>query len=480
VTLQLVQKKEVDLCTKNTKFKVETWMQKDFPHELADFIPIDTPGFGSFTDDNKMIDEMVNVLKEEVRNVTAILLTFKGDDENFSVESVEHMIRELESLFGSTIWDHTALVSTFWHYDEQSIDERKKKGIDETWWTTEMNQALQERFIHLQKDLPSFFIDAWCDFDDPMQRDIFFNETDKLWNYIQNHATFDFKTVEDVLDDYYECMRTVEEDIAEIKEELLVVQQNFTKMDEKFDYVESEVIANKMQSDIADDQLRNDLTDVTLEIQQNFTAVGKQIDNNKEDIEEKLECAISDSWQNDTYVIGLLEGEISDRETRDQTIQSDINQIKSDINNINDDITDNTDRINAIKNKPRFVAEKRSGGYLPKGYITDFTELDNFGDIFNSTTGRLTINDEQQEGKYVLQVSAYRTQSHGKMGYIRVEKNQERVQDIYETDEGNDLMMNAVSALHLQKGDEVELYNYFNESIYVCSHNPFTFTGYKI
>merc|ERR1712203_12519 len=43
-------------------------------------------------------------------------------------------------------------------------------------------------------------------------------------------------------------------------------------------------------------------------------------------------------------------------------------------------------RTTAIENKPRFAAEKRSGGYLPRGDITDFTELVDYGDIFNPTT----------------------------------------------------------------------------------------------
>merc|ERR1712203_787995 len=58
-------------------------------------------------------------------------------------------------------------------------------------------------------------------------------------------------------------------------------------------------------------------------------------------------------------------------------------------------------RTTAIENKPRFAAEKRSGGYLPRGDITDFTELVDYGDIFNPTTGRLTINEE---GDFLLHI----------------------------------------------------------------------------
>merc|ERR1711997_1347551 len=113
---------------------------------------------------------------------------------------------------------------------------------------------------------------------------------------------------------------------------------------------------------------------------------------------------------------------------------------------------------------PRFAAEKRSGSYLPKGDITDFTELVDYGEIFNPTTGRLTSNEE---GVFSLHVSAYKSGNQGKGGVIRVYKNQDLVQQIYENDEENGLMMNVVFTLHLQKGDEVKLYNAIDESIWV-------------
>ena len=128
----------------------------------------------------------------------------------------------------------------------------------------------------------------------------------------------------------------------------------------------------------------------------------------------------------------------------------------------------------------RFAAEIRpsSGSfYLPKGDITDFTELVDYGEIFNPTTGRLTTNEE---GDFLLHVSAFKSKDYGKGGMIDVYKNQDLVHRILENDVENGLMINAVFTLHLQKGDEVKLYNNFDESIYVSSHDPFTFTGYKI
>ena len=53
-------------------------------------------------------------------------------------------------------------------------------------------------------------------------------------------------------------MKTVDEDIAEIKAELLIVKENFTKIDVKMEDIDVEITANKMNSDEADQSLRED------------------------------------------------------------------------------------------------------------------------------------------------------------------------------------------------------------------------------
>ena len=133
----------------------------------------------------------------------------------------------------------------------------------------------------------------------------------------------------------------------------------------------------------------------------------------------------------------------------------------------------------------RFVAEIRpSSSYykLPKGDITNFTELIDSGNIFDPKTGRLTIKDEQQNGIYVFQISALKSAPYGKSrrGLIVIYKNQDLSQQIYESDGENASMMNSLFTFHLKKGDEVKLRNAYDESIEINPSAPFTFTGYKI
>ena len=53
-------------------------------------------------------------------------------------------------------------------------------------------------------------------------------------------------------------MKTVDEDIAEIKAELVIVKENFTKIDVKIDDIDVEITTNQMNSDEEDQCLRED------------------------------------------------------------------------------------------------------------------------------------------------------------------------------------------------------------------------------
>jgi len=190
----------------------------------------------------------------------------------------------------------------------------------------------------------------------------------------------------------------------------------------------------------------------------NITADKEDIDDLKENV-ANLEVSITD-----------IESEVDDV---DQRVIENTQNIDSNVENIGDIQTN----LNTLENKPRFVAQKRSGDYLPYGNITDFTEIVDVGDIFNPTTGRLSIKDK---GYYVLHVSAYKSGPYSKIGEIGVHKNDHWVQSVYEGDVTNDLMLDGVFILYLQKGDEVKLYNGYDDSIWNKSYNPLTFTGYKI
>ena len=64
---------------------------------------MDTPGFGdSDNDDNNLINEMVDVLKDVVKTANGFVLLFNGMSERFDTKA-QQMLREFE-------------VNTFFHY----------------------------------------------------------------------------------------------------------------------------------------------------------------------------------------------------------------------------------------------------------------------------------------------------------------------------------------------------------------------------
>ena len=78
-----------DSCTKNTTYAIGNWTG------IADqeFTIVDTPGFGdSDGQDNMLINEMVDTLKNVIKTTNGFLLVFKGDDERFD-EKTTQMIR---------------------------------------------------------------------------------------------------------------------------------------------------------------------------------------------------------------------------------------------------------------------------------------------------------------------------------------------------------------------------------------------------
>ena len=93
---------------------------------------------------------------------------------------------------------------SFWAYDQNSIQARNFSGKTESWWKDEMNSQLHEKF-HLETDLEAVFIDSWAkqpwNLNDPLQQEAFDRETLKLWNIFSTSPTFEFKTIQDVIEE---------------------------------------------------------------------------------------------------------------------------------------------------------------------------------------------------------------------------------------------------------------------------------------
>ena len=85
---------DYESCTKETTYATGKWLGSGL-----DFTIVDTPGFGdSDNDDNNLIDEMMQTLKETIKGANTLVLLVDGSDERFDA-SLQQMMREMQVIF---------------------------------------------------------------------------------------------------------------------------------------------------------------------------------------------------------------------------------------------------------------------------------------------------------------------------------------------------------------------------------------------
>ena len=74
-----------------------------------------------------LLDEMLSAFKATIKTTNGFLLLFNGKSERFDA-NIQQMVREMEAMFGKTVWNHVVLGVSFWKFDEASIMQRKYSG----------------------------------------------------------------------------------------------------------------------------------------------------------------------------------------------------------------------------------------------------------------------------------------------------------------------------------------------------------------
>ena len=91
------------------------------------FTVIDTPGFGDADgEEPQLIDGMVKVLRNEIKETNIFLLVFHGANQRVH-SGLHRMLRDLELMFGDEFWSHVMMCFTFWKSDQRSIEDRERK-----------------------------------------------------------------------------------------------------------------------------------------------------------------------------------------------------------------------------------------------------------------------------------------------------------------------------------------------------------------
>jgi len=139
------------------------------------------------------------------------------------------MIALMEAMFGRTnMWDHVVIEVTFWSYDQRSIDERERAGVNETTALKDINENLKT-IAHFNKSLEGVFIDSHA-YPIEQEQMYFTKYTSKLWTMASEMSTLKFMDVEDILEDPRVCQKETDCDCDVINGRLDEMEKNMTKI----------------------------------------------------------------------------------------------------------------------------------------------------------------------------------------------------------------------------------------------------------
>ena len=199
---------------------------------------MDTPGFGD-TDgaDGQLVQEMMEVLANDLGSANTIVLAIDGQLARFGL-GVQDMLRQMSSIFGRDFWNFLAIGVTKWKMDQDSITDRNNtcqwypdQCRNEAWLIQEISSQLQEKFQQ-NRSFTFAFMDSYSqsrpDIDDPVQQEHWIQETNKLWQEATNkNETFDFLTIDDILEENFKCKQEndylhdiIDEEISNIKDNI--------------------------------------------------------------------------------------------------------------------------------------------------------------------------------------------------------------------------------------------------------------------
>jgi len=190
------------------------------------FTVVDTPGFGNnLVEEERTIESLVNVLKDEIKYVHAFVIAFKQQD-NRMTHSLRSMIGLMQKMFGQDFWENVILEATHWNYHEKSIQMRRSSNppILEAWWTSEFNKLFAREY-GIKFKLPSVFIDTYYDKDSEYELKKFREETDKLFEFATNRNPFECKDIEIALTDIQILNKQIQDLTHDRQNQVNTIQQ---------------------------------------------------------------------------------------------------------------------------------------------------------------------------------------------------------------------------------------------------------------
>ncbi len=89
-------------------------------YKFNDSFEICYQGFGDSDDQmDKLLQEMIDILKHNVSATNLILVAFDGTNARLT-SGLQKMLDQMESLFGRIFWDNAEMLITKWSMDKHS------------------------------------------------------------------------------------------------------------------------------------------------------------------------------------------------------------------------------------------------------------------------------------------------------------------------------------------------------------------------
>ena len=178
------------------------------------FTVIDTPGFGDKpTDEERTIESLIEVLRDEVRFVHAFVIAFKQQD-NRMTASLRAMINLLQKMFGDRFWDNVILEATHWSYHpyNEKLRMDTQPPLTEVGWAAQLNAILGQEF-GVRRDIPAVFIDTHYTREgnsSQVESQKFRQNAEKLWRFAVEREPFECKDIQRALTEIGELKADIE------------------------------------------------------------------------------------------------------------------------------------------------------------------------------------------------------------------------------------------------------------------------------
>jgi len=164
---------------------------------------IDTPGFGvvDLKFELKTIEQLVEVLKNQVRFVHVFVIAMDGGQDRYQGK-MNTMLTLFADIFSNRFWKNVMIAVTKWSFADHSVKIRASKGLSVDTWSGNITKALRDNLpkIPTEARLQTVFIDTFYDVvPSPKQTKKFNEYTNELWSFANEVEPFDMKDIEKAL-----------------------------------------------------------------------------------------------------------------------------------------------------------------------------------------------------------------------------------------------------------------------------------------